>query len=93
MDILSEFSHGNSVRVVPVHAELTTLEAADLLHVSQPHFLKLLEEGVLPHHMTGKHRRVRLENLMHFKNEQDRAGEIAMEELAKQAQELQMGYQ
>jgi excisionase family DNA binding protein len=93
LDVLSELSDGNAVRVVPIHAELTTLEAADLLNVSQPHLLKLMDEGVLPHHMTGKHRRVRLEDLTHFKSERDRAGEIAMEELARQAQELGLGYQ
>ena len=92
VDILSELANGNAVRVVPVHAELTTQEAADLLNVSRPHLVKLLEDGVLPYHKTGKHRRVRFEHLMHFKSERDRASEIAMEELAKQAQELEMGY-
>jgi len=92
VDILSELSNGNAVRVVPVHAELTTQEAADLLNVSRPHLVKLLEDGVLPYHKTGKHRRVRFEHLMHFKSERDRATEIAMEELAKEAQELEMGY-
>ena len=93
VDILSELSTGNAVRVVPVHVELTTQEAADLLNVSRPHLLKLLEDGVFPYHKTGKHWRVRFEHLMHFKSERDRASEIAMEELAKQAQELEMGYQ
>jgi excisionase family DNA binding protein len=77
--------------VVPIHAELTTQEAADLLNVSRPHLVKLLEEGALPHHKTGKHRRVLFENLMQFKSERDRASEIAMEGLTKQAQELAMG--
>ena len=93
VDILSEFSKGNAVRVVPVHPELTTQEAADLLNVSRPQLVKLLEDGVLPHQKTGKHRRVRFEHLMHFKSERDRASELAMEELAKQAQELEMGHQ
>ena len=92
VDVLSELSNGNAVRVVPVRAELTTQEAADLLNVSRPHLVKLLEEGALPYHKTGKHRRVRFEHLMHFKSERDRASEAAMEELAKQAQELAMGY-
>ena len=91
LDILSELSNGNAVRVVPIHAELTTQEAADLLNVSRPHLVKLLEEGALPHHKTGKHRRVLFENLMQFKSERDRASEIAMEGLTKQAQELAMG--
>lgn len=93
VDILSQLSNGNAVRVVPVHAELTTQDAADLLNVSRPHLVKLLEDGAIPHHKTGKHRRVRFEHLMHFKNARDRASENAMEELAKQAQELEIGYQ
>ncbi len=93
VDILAELAEGNAVKVVPVHAELTTQEAADLLNVSRPHLVKLLEEGALPFHKTGKHRRVRFADLMRFKAERDRASEQAMEELAKQAQELGMGYE
>jgi len=93
VDILSELSSGNAVRVVPIHAELTTQEAADLLNVSRPHLVKLLEEGALSFHRTGKHRRIRFDDLMHFKSDRDRASETAMTELAKQAQELNMGYE
>lgn len=93
VDILAELADGNAVKVVPIHAELTTQEAADMLNVSRPHLVKLLEEGVLPFHKTGKHRRIRFADLMGFKAEQDRANERAMEELAKQAQELQLGYE
>jgi len=76
-----------------VPAELTTQEAADLLNVSRPHLVKLLETNVLPHHKTGKHRRVRFADLMRFKAARDRMSEQAMEALAKQAQELGMGYE
>lgn len=93
VDILAELADGNAVQVVPVHAELTTQEAADLLNVSRPHIVKLLEEGLLPFHRTGKHRRVRFADLMQFKQERERASEQAMEELSKQAQELGMGYE
>lgn len=81
------------LKVVPIHAELTTQEAADLLNVSRPHLVKLLEEGVLPFHRAGKHRRVRFADLMSFKGRRDQASEHAMAELAKQAQELRMGYE
>jgi excisionase family DNA binding protein len=93
VDILAELAAGNAVRVVPVHAELTTQEAADLLNVSRPHFIKLLETQALPYHRTGKHRRIRFDDLMKFKAERDEASERAMNELAKQAQELKLGYE
>ncbi|MGD9583500.1 MAG: helix-turn-helix domain-containing protein [Lysobacterales bacterium] len=93
VDILAELAGGNAVKVVPIHAELTTQEAADLLKVSRPHLVKLLEDGVLPFHRTGKHRRVRFADLMLYKGRRDRASEQAMTELAKQAQELRMGYE
>jgi excisionase family DNA binding protein len=93
VDILAELADGNAVKVVPVHAELTTQEAADLLNVSRPHLVKMLESNALPYHKTGKHRRIRFADLMRFKAERDQASEKAMEELAKQAQELGMGYE
>jgi excisionase family DNA binding protein len=93
VDILAELADGNAVKVVPVHAELTTQEAADLLNVSRPHLVKLLEEGAVPFHKTGKHRRIRFADLMQFKADRDRSSEQAMEELARQAQELNMGYE
>jgi excisionase family DNA binding protein len=92
-DILAELADGNAVKVVPVHAELTTQEAADLLNVSRPHLVKLLESHALPFHRTGKHRRVRFADLMRYKTERDQASGQAMEALAAQAQELQMGYE
>lgn len=93
VDILAELAAGNAVKVMPVHAELTTQEAADLLNVSRPHLVKLLEANALPYHKTGKHRRVRFADVMRFKAERDQASERAMEALARQAQELGMGYE
>ena len=93
VDILAELAEGNAVKVVPVHAELTTQEAADMLNVSRPHLVKLLEEGALPFHRAGKHRRVRFADLMQFKAQRAQASEDAMAALAKQAQELGMGYE
>lgn len=93
LDILAELAAGNAVQVVPIHAELTTQEAADLLNVSRPYLVKLLEDGKLPFHKTGKHRRVRFADLMVYKATRDKLGEQAMEDLARQAQALGMGYE
>lgn len=91
VEILSELAEGNAVRVLPLHAELTTQEAAELLNVSRPHLVKLLETGDLRYHKAGKHRRVRLDELMKYKTQRDAVSERAMEELSKQAHELQLG--
>jgi excisionase family DNA binding protein len=93
VDILSELADGNAVKVVPIHAELTTQEAADLLNVSRPHLVKLLETGALPFHKAGKHRRVRFADLMAYKAAQEKRSAEALQELADQAQALQMGYE
>ncbi|MCO7516112.1 helix-turn-helix domain-containing protein [Pseudomonas guariconensis] len=92
VDILGELAQGNSVRVVPIHAELTTQEAADLLNVSRPHLVKLLEEGKLPFHKAGRHRRVLFSDLMTYKQKRDQASRKALDELANLSEELGLGY-
>jgi len=92
-DVLTEMAEGNAVQIVPVHAELTTQEAADLLNVSRPHLVKLLEDGEIPFHRTGKHRRVRLADLMQYKQARMRASEATMAELTRLSQELGLGYE
>ncbi|CAM3439680.1 Helix-turn-helix domain-containing protein [Bordetella sputigena] len=92
VDILAELVDGDAVKVVPIHAELTT-QAADLLNVSRPHLVKLLVDGALAFHRTGKHRRVRFADLMQYKEAREQASEQAMAELAQQSQQLGMGYE
>ena len=92
-EILSELALGNAVKVVPIHAELTTQEGADMLNVSRPHLVKLLDNGVLPHTKTGRHRRIKFTDLMAYKEQRDRTSRDAMDELAAQAQALGMGYE
>lgn len=92
-EILSELAMGNAVKVVPIHAELTTQEGADLLNVSRPHLVKLLDENVIPHTKVGRHRRVKFADLMDYKQRRTTESRQAMDELAAQAQELRMGYE
>lgn len=92
-EILSELAMGNAVQVVPIHAELTTQEGADLLNVSRPHLVKLLDESVIPHTKVGRHRRVKFADLMDYKQRRTAESRQAMDELAAQAQELGMGYE
>lgn len=91
--ILAELADGNAVQVLPVHAQVTTQEAADLLNVSRPHLVKLLEQGALPFHKTGKHRRIAFADVMAYKAARDAKSDAAMDALAQQAQQLGMGYE
>lgn len=92
MDILVNISQGNAVQVVPVHAELTTQQAADILMVSRPYLVKLLDEKKIEHRKVGSHRRIRYNDLLKFKDQEERARKAVLDELAADAQELDMGY-
>jgi excisionase family DNA binding protein len=92
LHLLSEVASGREVSVDAQETELTTTEAAELLNVSRPHLVELLEDGEIPFHKTGSHRRVYRRDILEYKQNQRREAEDAMQKLADQAQDLDMGY-
>jgi excisionase family DNA binding protein len=90
--ILMEMSLGNAVTIFPIHAELTTQEAADYLNVSRPYLVRLLESKSISFHKVGTHRRIKFSDLENYRKSAEEERKTAMEELAAQAQELGMGY-
>jgi excisionase family DNA binding protein len=91
-NILVQMGEGNAVAVLPVETELSTQQAADVLNVSRPYLVKLLEDGRLPHRSVGTRRRVLLCDVLAYKKVVADARAKVLEELAAQAQELNMGY-
>ncbi len=92
IQILTEMSKGNGLMVMPIHAELTTQQAADFLNVSRPFVIGMLQKGEIPFRTVGRHRRVRLEDIVNYRKRVEEKRLSALDELAAQAQELNMGY-
>ena len=86
-----QLAQGNDVVVLGLEQELTTQEAANLLGLSRQHVASLLDSGEMVHRKIGKHRRVKLKEVLDFQQEIERGKKVAAE-LVKEAQELEMGY-
>ena len=85
--VVREMDRGNGITVIPIHAELSTQQAADLLNVSRPYLVGLLKKGKIPFHKVGRHRRIRLDDLLAYKEERDKVRRRALRDMSREALE------
>ena len=90
LDVLRLIASGKGFRLIPVSAELTTQQAADLLNVSRPFLVKLLENGEIPFSKVGRHRRVKAQALYDYKAVRDERRAKALSDMA--AEDAEKGY-
>lgn len=91
-DILESMAAGRGVTLIPENAELTTVQAAEVLNVSRPFLIKLLDEGVIAYRKVGTHRRIRMEHVVAYKKRIDQEREAILDHLVADAQKHDMGY-
>lgn len=86
--ILENITAGRAINIVPLNAELTTQQAADMLGVSRPFLIKLLKDDQIEYRTVGRHRRIQLVELLKFKEKNKKERAKALDELTKIGQEL-----
>jgi len=86
--VVEVMARGDSITVVPVSKEVTTQQAADLLNVSRQYLVRMLDEGRIPFRRTGKHRRLRVEDVLAFKEQRDRDRRAGLRQLSRLTQEF-----
>lgn len=90
--ILLNMAEGKSIALLPTDAEISTQQAAELLNVSRPHIIKLLEKGEIPFKKVGTHRRILLQDLLAFEAKFRRKRRKTLDALASEAQKINLGY-
>ena len=92
VDVLTQIAEGNAVTVIPIHAELTTQQAAEYLGVSRPYLIKLLESNEIPYRFVGSHRRIYFRDLKSYRDNVKAKRRETLAELVRDAEENDMGY-
>jgi excisionase family DNA binding protein len=83
LSVLARMQEGKTVALLPIMEELTTKAAADFMGVSRQFLVRLLEEGKIPFHRTGTHRRIYFKDLLEYRKKRDAARHEAVNNLAK----------
>jgi excisionase family DNA binding protein len=89
-DVVEAMARGHAVTIAPVHQRLTTQEAADLLGVSRPTLVKLLDAGKIPFEQPGRHRRVRLADVIAYRERASLERRGALDRMVEIADEAEM---
>ncbi len=90
--IIATIADGRSISLLASSAVLSTQQGAEILNISRPHFVKLLERGEMPFTKIGKHRKVKLEDVLNYQKEHTSRQHKAIERMQEMAQEYDMGY-
>ncbi len=90
--ILSNMAEGKSIALLPTDAEISTQQAAEILNVSRPHVVKLLEKGEIPFKKVGSHRRILLHDILDYESKFKKKRRKQLDKLAQNAQKLNLGY-
>ena len=91
-DIIQNMAEGKTISIIPSNSELSTQQAADMINVSRPHLIKLLESKQIPFKKVGSHRRVLLMDIMEYQDQLAKQREDQLDFLSNQAQDLNLGY-
>lgn len=87
-DAVHELAQGHKITIMPMHSSVTTQGAADILGVSRPHLIKLLEREDIPYNKVGKHRRIRVVDLLVYRDQRDSKRRQVLDQIKTDSEEL-----
>lgn len=90
--LVRDMAQGLTVTLIPHDRELTTKEAADILNVSRPFLVKLLDRDEIPYHRVGTHRRLRVEDVLAYREQRAKRRREKLRELTTLSEQVDGGY-